>query len=258
MSPDDDQDLPLASHAQLPTASEACEHDAQTVETQIDFELDQVQGSNASALGALQMPSQQALERAKPIFEQLLEKARQPQKKLASSTQQVQAPFNAGNARVQTRQYPIASKYLLPHREPHADAGANHVSSLPARPPQGHAFVRASPPKASQKAAVISQGLLEKTTETALMWTTDETAQATTSFRLQFHDDILKDTTCLLTLHQGKLVATFYATDVDMRRLLEGQAARLESQLNQRGLRQVLIRIVQGDAPLPFETPLDT
>lgn len=244
MSTDDNQDFPEGFEASQTS-------DAQTTG---DMPIDAESNTKLeeSALHALKVPSAQALQRAKPIFEQLLEKARRPDAKPASVSQAEQARGNASSTPVDKGQYPVASQYLgaVAPRSGDPDVG----QTLPAHPPAGHAFVRASPPKASHKAAVVSQDLLEQTTQTALMWTNDK-PQATTSFRLQFHDDVLKETTCLLTLHQKKLVATFYAIDADMRRLLEGHASRLEAQLSQRGLREVTIRVVQGDAPAPFEEP---
>jgi hypothetical protein len=127
-------------------------------------------------------------------------------------------------------------------------AASPAAPALAARPPAGAPTVRPGTVAPAQ-AAAVSQTLLQDTAQAALLWSD---APGSSSFRVDFHDALIADAACIVTVGATGVVATFYVADVDTRRLLSGEAERLRAQLTDRGLKGAAVRVVLGEPPGPF------
>jgi hypothetical protein len=79
----------------------------------------------------------------------------------------------------------------------------------------------------------VPQELLEQTAAQALLVSDG----ARTSFEIDFRDEMFPGLSCRIEVAGARVRAVFRAGDANTRRLLEGEAARLRSQLEARGLR---------------------
>ena len=220
----------------------------------------------------LQLPTDAAQERARPIFERLLAATR-------SRPTRAPLPMQFGGG----RRYDVAlslvvglpgveaaegersaveaadaaaepeeitqSHVLVPwadevthvmHLDDPPDEDAGSELLLP-HPPAGAPTVRRSvraPSPAAQPAMPVSG-----TEDTAMMWTDKD---GNRSFQITFNDEVFRSLTCTITLGGGKVVATFTASDDNTRRLLEAEAGRLRLMLESRGLRVQEVRVVKG------------
>lgn len=112
--------------------------------------------------------------------------------------------------------------------------------ATPRYPPLGSAAVRPSAP-ARPAPTAVDQSLLEGMAENALVLQGPDGAA---SFEISFHDDVFSDLACCVSVEDGQVVATFRVCDVNTRRLLEAESARLRSQLEERGLKVRAVRVV--------------
>jgi hypothetical protein len=214
----------------------------------------------------LAVPTPEAQARAKPYFERWVHTARSlgPAQTEQASVGRAQAmlpeaaaaqPDDVHDKHLQ-RDYPLALS-LLPKLPPEYAESAEpaeqpaHTPAQPprARPPAGAPSIRPAAVRRRQPADIIPQDLLQKASETALMWSEPSGA---TSFRIDFADDFFQDAACIITVSGKDVVATFYVEDVNARRLLEAESRRLQDSLEQRGLQHATVRIVTGAPPQPF------
>lgn len=229
----------------------------------------------------LQLPSLEAQARAKPYFDRWVQTARglgpAPSQEHRASwpvSEADVAPKQLGPpqpvAAPGNRRYPVA-RSLLPQvhasevvrQEVSGEARAIAPQDAawaqlkpkvaPTRPPAGVPSIRPAAPRRRQPADAVPQDLLQKASETALMWSEPSGG---TSFRIDFADDFFRDAACIITVMGQDVLATFYVEDVSARRLLEAESRRLQDSLEARGLVHAQVRIVMGAAPQPFA--LDT
>lgn len=72
-------------------------------------------------------------------------------------------------------------------------------------------------------------------------------ASGDASFELMISDELFTDLRCTITVGTGGVCATFHVgQDVNLKRLLEGEAGRLRDALSARGLRSVSVVIEGG------------
>ena len=114
---------------------------------------------------------------------------------------------------------------------------------LPARPPSGVPAVRravARPPEAAPQPISGNTPPL-RPQDTATLHTA---ADGTMALSMVLHDPELGELACDIAVSEGRATATFTVTDVNTRRLLEAEAAKLRLGLEKQGLRDAAIRVV--------------
>ncbi|MCK5689330.1 flagellar hook-length control protein FliK, partial [Myxococcota bacterium] len=68
-------------------------------------------------------------------------------------------------------------------------------------------------------------------------------------FDFEWDDDVIGKIQCSILVHDGEVAATFLASDINARRLLEAETPRLRVQLESKGLRvtKILVRESEED-----------
>lgn len=120
-------------------------------------------------------------------------------------------------------------------------------TELAVRPPPGRPTVRGAVRTRPAPTAVPASTLLAETTDAALLVASPDGAQ---SMQLSIRDDVFAQLQCNIEVGPQGVVATFYAQDVNTRRLLAAESDALRLRLEARGLSVAAVRVAAaGEAP---------
>lgn len=175
-----------------------------------------------------------------PPPSQTLEKVRRVMSRVAGDDVE---EFELGNI-------PVVSENFAPHPRPETLrkydlamaylGGERTAADLPlsgikeARPPRGSPAIRPSVGKNMPPQAHALSALLPEVAGGALLVAEPDGSM---SFDVDFHDDVFRELSCRIRVHGERVRAVFRATDVNTKRLIEGELGRLRAQLEGRGLR---------------------
>ena len=186
----------------------------------------------------------------------------------AASTPEAPGTFDASGtpwAPGPSRQYPVAwalwgrgtqTSGVLSANDAHAhpedpattpQAAPPPTTELAVRPPPGRPTVRGPVRTRPAPTAAPASTLLAETTDAALLVASPDGAQ---SMQLSFRDDVFAQLQCNIEVGPRGVVATFYAEDVNTRRLLAAESDALRLRLEARGLSVAAVRVAaSGEAP---------
>ncbi len=119
------------------------------------------------------------------------------------------------------------------------EALANPAPQVPDRPPPFAPMVRPSPPPRRGPESVDEASLASMVDTSMLIANPDGTA----AFEIAFDDDVFRNLACSITVGPAGVIATFRASDVNTRRLLEAEAGNLRVRLSERGLKVAEVRV---------------